>query len=152
MIRPQAIIIWLLAAVAPIAGIADQTDDGDSRVSISDGVYRAEQAERGEFIYPSICGRCHGYRLDGAPDDPDMLPAPPIAGPKFLRKWNGASLAALYDYMRTSMPAINPGALSDSEYLDVLSYMLSVSRMPAGQDALRPRQDELARTTIEAAR
>ena len=34
------------------------------------------------------------------PTIPDMLPAPPVAGAKFLRKWNGRSLAALFEYVR----------------------------------------------------
>jgi cytochrome c5 len=101
-----------------------------------DGVYTKEQAEWGGQIYPSVCGRCHGYRLDGAPDDPDMFSTPPIAGPKFLRDWNGNSLAALFEYTRATMPENNPGFLSDQEFIAIITYMLAVSEMPPGPSAL----------------
>lgn len=152
LIRALARFLILPPALVAPLGLAGEPDATETVVSVLDGVYSAIQAERGEVIYPSICGRCHGYALDGAPDDPDMLPAPPIAGVKFLRKWNGASVAALYEYLRTSMPAINPGSLADSEYLDVLSYMLSVSGMPPGPDDLGSRLEELTGITIELPR
>lgn len=128
----------LLLASLPAGGQADESGGGRSVRSVWDGVYTEAQAARGEVVYASMCGRCHGHRLDGAPDDPDMLPAPPIAGPKFMRAWNGASLAALYEYVRTTMPAINPGSLSDAEFADVLSYMLEAGGVPAGGDGLVP--------------
>ena len=104
--------------------------------SVWSGVYTEAQARRGEAIYPSVCGRCHGYKLDGAPDDPDMFPTPPIAGAKFLRNWNGSSLAALFEYTRTTMPEINPGSLSDQEFALLIAYMLSVTGTPAGLNEL----------------
>lgn len=112
-------------------------------------VYSTEQASLGGDIYPSVCGRCHGYRLDGAPDDPDMLPAPPIAGTKFLRNWNGRSLAALFEYTRTTMPENNPGFLSDQEFIAIVAYMLAESEMPSGPIALPAEVMALSGITIE---
>lgn len=121
----------------------------DTSRSIWDGVYTEAQAERGGFVYPSICGRCHGHKLDGAPDDPDMFPTPPIAGPKFLRNWDGVSLAALFDYTRTTMPQINPGSLSAEEFADVVAYSLAMSGAPAGADELSPDTASLSDVVIE---
>jgi mono/diheme cytochrome c family protein len=87
-------------------------------------------------------------KLDGAPDDPDMLPAPPVAGPKFLRKWDGRTLAALFEYTRATMPSNNPGYLSDTEVADIVAYMLSASGMPAGEFALPPEPETLASVVI----
>jgi mono/diheme cytochrome c family protein len=117
--------------------------------SIRDGVFTTEQAVRGQIAYTGPCDRCHGYKLDGAPDDPDMLPAPPVAGPKFLRKWNGRTLTALVDYLRATMPANNPGYLPDAELVDIVAYMLSVSGMPPGGETLRPERGTLANVVIE---
>lgn len=119
--------------------------------SIWDGVFTAAQAKRGEAAYTGPCSRCHGAKLDGAADDPDMLPAPPVAGPKFLRAWDSRSLAELLDYMRATMPANNPGYLSDQEYADVIAYMLSVSTTPAGDVALQADREVLARILVERA-
>jgi mono/diheme cytochrome c family protein len=118
--------------------------------SIADGVFTMEQARRGAVAYTGPCDRCHGYKLDGAAEDPDMLPAPPIAGPKFLRKWNGRSLAALLDYLRATMPANNPGYLDDAELADIVAYMLSTSGMPAGDQELSIDTRVLAAIVIES--
>ena len=78
-----------------------------------------------------------------------MLPAPPVAGPKFLRKWNGRTLAALFDYVRVTMPSNNPGYLSDAEVADIVAYMLSVSGVSPGGELLQPDHEALARIVIE---
>ena len=116
--------------------------------TIWDGVFTAEQALRGQTAYTGPCDRCHGYKLDGAPDDPVMLPAPPVAGAKFLRKWNGRSLATLLEYTRAMMPSNNPGYLSEGDVADIVAYMLAASGAPAGNELLRPNAAALASTVI----
>jgi S-disulfanyl-L-cysteine oxidoreductase SoxD len=128
--------------------IATETATAADTASTRDGIFTTEQARRGQAAYTGPCDRCHGYKLDGASDDPDMLPAPPVAGPKFLRNWNGRTLAALVEYLRVTMPANNPGYLSDGEWADIVAYMLSVSGMPAGAEALQPDAETLARIVI----
>jgi quinoprotein glucose dehydrogenase len=115
--------------------VAGQTTSTSMR-SIWDGVFTAAQAERGRIAYTGPCDRCHGANLDGAAVDPDMLPAPPVAGPKFLRKWDGRSLAALFDYTRATMPTNNPGFLTNQEFVDIIAYMLAMSGAPAGEKEL----------------
>jgi quinoprotein glucose dehydrogenase len=137
--------LFLLAALGAAFGALAQTNEPRS---IRDGVFSAEQARRGQAAYTGPCDRCHGFKLDGAPDDPDMLPAPPIAGPKFLRKWDGRTLATLFEYTRATMPSNNPGYLSDTEVADIVAYMLSVSGLPAGEDALPPEPEALASVVI----
>ena len=129
-------------AAAPLCTLAQ------TATSIRDGVFTAEQARRGQVAYTGPCDRCHGFKLDGAPDDPDMLPAPPVAGPKFLRKWDGRTLAVLFEYVRTTMPTNNPGYLSDAEVADIVAYMLSVSGLPAGDKALSTEPEALASIVI----
>ena len=135
--------LGLAAAATPATG-------EDPAGSIRAGVYTEAQAGRGAYAYPVACGKCHGYLLDGAPDDPDMFSTPPIGGPKFLRNWNGRSLGALFEYARTTMPVNNPGFLPDQELADVLAYMLQQSGLPAGEIELRPDPDRLGRIVIEA--
>jgi S-disulfanyl-L-cysteine oxidoreductase SoxD len=143
-----AVVVLALGAACRDGALAQPAASAPR--SVRDGVFTAEQARRGQLAYTGPCDRCHGYKLDGASDDPDMLPAPPVAGPKFLRKWNGRSLAALFDYLRATMPANNPGYLSDAEVADIVAYMLAVSGMPAGDGALQPELDALASVVIEA--
>ncbi len=116
--------------------------------SIWDGVFTEAQATRGQAVYPGACGTCHGRRLNGAPDDPDMRSTPPLARARFLRVWEGRSLATLFEYTRATMPENNPNSLTDQEYVDVIAYMLTVGGMPAGDDELQPDPQSLARVVI----
>ena len=119
------------------------------RASVWDGVFTEAQAARGRAVYPGACGLCHGRRLNGAPDDPDMPSTPPLARARFLRTWDGRSLATLFEYTRATMPQDNPGSLADEEYVDVIAYMLSAGGMPAGEAELRPDPQRLARVVFE---
>ena len=122
--------------------------EGDS-ASVWDGVFTEAQAERGRAAYPGACALCHGRRLNGAPDDPDMAATPALARARFLRTWDGKSLATLFEYTRATMPQDNPGSLTDEEYVDLIAYMLSVGGMPAGEVDLRPDLERLAHVVIE---
>jgi len=117
--------------------------------SVWDGVFTEAQVERGRATYTGACGLCHGRRLNGAPDDPDMRSTPPLARARFLRNWDGRSLATLLEYTRATMPEDNPDSLTNEEYVDVIAYMLSVGGMPAGEDELQPDPQSLARIVIQ---
>jgi mono/diheme cytochrome c family protein len=121
--------------------------EGEQR-TIWDAVYTEEQAARGEDAYTGPCNMCHGRRLNGAPDDPDMPSAPPLARIKFLQAWNGKSLATLFEFTRATMPQSNPGHMEDQEYADIIAYMLSVSEVPAGDEELPVDPQALARIVI----
>ena len=146
--RASTRLALLVAALSAAFGALAQTSGPDAP-SVRDGVFTVEQARRGKIAYTGPCDRCHGFKLDGASDDPDMLPAPPVAGPKFLRKWTGRTLVSLFEYVRTTMPSNNPGYLSDAEVADIVAYMLSSSDVPAGSEELRPDRAALAAIVIE---
>ena len=122
--------------------------DAEPAASVWDGVFTEAQAARGRQIYFGACGLCHGRRLNGAPDDPDMVSTPPLARARFLRVWDGRSLATLLAYTRLTMPEDNPGSLAEQEYVDVVAYMLSMSRMPAGEGELPADSGGLANIVI----
>ena len=132
-----------------VAAVLEGLEDIGQMASVWEGIFTETQAKRGQAVYSGACGVCHGRRLNGAPDDPDMRSTPPLARAKFLRDWEGRSLATLFEYTRATMPEGNPGSLTDEEYVDVISYMLSVSRMPVGDDDLRPDPQSLARAVIQ---
>ena len=72
-----------------------------------------------------------------------------LARAKFLREWEGRSLAVLFEYTRATMPENNPGSLTDAEFVDVIAYMLSVSGMPAADEELQADPQSLARSVIQ---
>ena len=136
-------------ATDEVAALLDRFPEAEPMASVWDGVFTEAQAARGRQAYSGACGLCHGRRLNGAPEDPDMRSTPPLARARFVREWDGSSLAALFAYTRLTMPEDNPGSLTDEEYADVIAYMLSVGGMPAGDDELTPDSRSLAHIVMQ---
>jgi mono/diheme cytochrome c family protein len=107
-----------------------------SERSVWDGVYTEEQSARGKEVYRANCVACHGEALAGAG------PASPLTGPLFSSNWNGVSLADLLERIRVSMPLDRPGTLARQDYADVLAFVLSFNKFPAGKTEL-PKQTEM---------
>ena len=97
--------------------------------SVWDGVYTDAQAERGSALYQTRCSGCHGASLEGKPD-------PSLIGPAFIDRWREDNLSTLYNHISTRMPARAPGSLAESEYLDVLAFLLRSNEMPPGAQPL----------------
>ncbi len=133
-----------------VAAVLEGLEVSGSMASVWDAVFTEAQATRGQAVYDGACGLCHGRRLNGAPDDPDMRSTPPLARARFLRVWEGRSLATLFAYTRATMPEDNPSSMTEQEYLDVIAYMLSVGGMPAGDEELQPDSRSLSRVVIGA--
>lgn len=134
------------------AVVLDEVEETAPMVSVWDGVFTEAQASRGESVYPGACGWCHGHRLNGAPDDPDMRSTPPLARARFLRVWEGRSLATLFEYTRATMPEDNPDSMTEQDYVDVIAYMLAVGGMPAGNEELPLDSRSLARVVLHGSR
>lgn len=108
----------LLAAAVSVGGQEQKT--------VWDGVYTEEQAKRGSAVYAEKCGMCHGDGLGGVES------APALTGPAFYANWEGESLNALFERIRTSMPQDNPGSLSRAQNADIVAHILRVGGYPAG--------------------
>jgi cytochrome c len=148
--RRAEVLVRIARSLVVAASVAAHSATANESTSIWDGVFTDSQAERGRVAYTGPCDRCHGSNLDGAAVDPDMLPAPPVAGPKFFRKWDGQSLAALFEYTRATMPTSNPGFLTDQEFIDVIAYMLAVSGARAGERELTGDTQTLAQIVVSS--
>lgn len=106
--------------------------------STRDGVFTAAQAERGELAFRA-CTYCHGRDLRGG-DDP---PGPALKGEIFMQKWSQRPLGELFDRIAETMPRDRPGTLEPQAYADILAYVLSANRLPAGASELPPVSDTL---------
>ena len=102
--------------------------------TLRDGVYSANQARRGGTRYATSCASCHLEDLSGtlAGD----AGAPPLRGEPFIRLIDGWSGRRLFDYVKTTMPADDPSALTDEAYLDILAYVFQANGFPAGPTEL----------------
>src|SRR5689334_6723521 len=114
--------------------------------SIWDGVYTEEQAKRGEEIYKRECASCHADTLVGGGG------AAPLTGGSFLSNWNGLTLGDLYDRIRKTMPQGAPGKLNKQQDADVLAYLLSFNKFPAGKTELQKQVEFLREIRFEASK
>ena len=64
--------------------------------------------------------------------------APGLAGGEFISGWDGLTVGDLFERIRISMPQNAPGSLSGQQNADILAFMFSVNKFPAGTD--RPAQ------------
>jgi quinoprotein glucose dehydrogenase len=119
-VRRALLLVPLLVAASAAA-----QDEGPTA---ADGVYSAEQAERGRAVYQSYCVICHGPELTGGPG------SPPLVGRAFLIGWQRESVGALLDNLRTTMPTGQAGALTDRQYADVLATILEANGFPPSLD------------------
>ena len=126
--------VSILAAAAFAIGAAVLAQD--TTRSVWDGVYTEAQSKRGEAVYRQNCASCHGVALEG------IETAGPLTGARFTANWNGVTVGDMFDRVRMSMPHDRPGTLSRQQTADVLAYVFSVNRFPAGKAELA-RQSEL---------
>jgi mono/diheme cytochrome c family protein len=124
--------LTVAAAFTPLR--AQQGASGAGR-SVWDGVYTESQAKRGGQVYASQCVNCHGNTLQGDG------PASALTGPGFTADFDGANLGEMLDRTRTTMPEDKPGTMSRQQVADVLAYVLSFNKFPAGETEL-PTQAE----------
>jgi len=116
--------VTLLAVGGALAALAQD------KKSVWAGVYDAKQAARGAELYTRACAACHGQDLEG------IEQAPPLAGGTFAQRWDGSALKKLFERME-EMPPDDPNKrLSDQQYIDVLAFLLSANKIPAGTAAL----------------
>ena len=114
--------------------------------SVWDGVYTEEQAKRGEPLYQKECASCHGTMLTGGES------SPPLSGGAFLANWNGLTLSDLFDRIRKTMPQTAPGKLTRQQDADILAFVLSVNKFPAGKAELYRQSEMLKEIRFESAK
>jgi mono/diheme cytochrome c family protein len=102
--------------------------------SVNDGVYTKEQAKVGEQLYMAHCILCH-----------DKKYFRPI-----LKRWEGQPIGVMFTVMSASMPENNPGFMSEKEYVDILAYVLSLSRYAPGDTELDYQDGVLDELIVEA--
>ena len=130
--------MFLTCIVGMAAVVEAQSPQPNGQRSTSQGVYNREQWQRGRDLYAGLCASCH--------------PAVTHVGPIFTKSWAGKKLSDLFGYLRERMPKNEPGSLTDKEYVDVMSYMLRLNGMPAGNDELPADSSALTKVRIDSSR
>ena len=112
--------------------------------NVWDGVFTADQATQGKALFEARCAMCHGSELTGV----EM--APPLSGASFLGNWSGVSVGDLFTRIHLTMPGNDPGSLNNAETAQVLSYILSFNKFPAGTTPLPTDDAALGAIAITA--
>jgi mono/diheme cytochrome c family protein len=133
-----------VAGLAALGGLYSLRAQSEPSRSVWDGVYTEQQANRGRALYGQECSGCHGDSLTGADE------APALSGGAFLANWDGLTVGDLFERIRISMPANNPGKLNREKIADILSFLLAFNRFPAGQTELERQTEVLKQIRLEA--
>lgn len=92
-------------------------------------LYTSDQAKAGQDVYAGNCAACHGPNLDG-----DEGPA--LAGPTFAPATSHTTIGGIFSFITAQMPQSAPGSLSQTQYAQVMAFLLSKNGYPAGSAAL----------------
>jgi mono/diheme cytochrome c family protein len=122
----------IAVVIVAVGALAAQTE----RTTWS-AVYSEAQAKRGEALYAERCASCH------APDLSGIDQAPPLTGKDFNADWNDLAVNELFERIRTTMPADNPGMLERQQVADVTAFILSKDGFPPGDGELATDADAL---------
>ena len=85
-------------------------------LSLVSGIYSEAQAESGAELYNTHCAHCH---LPSFYTNIDVT-------------WNDMSVLDFYYKVSGSMPADNPRALSQAQYLNLVAWVLAINGYPSG--------------------
>jgi mono/diheme cytochrome c family protein len=129
---------WVLVVLAAVAISQDVTR------TASDGVFTVEQAKRGQASFGTNCAVCHGDALDGSES------APSLSGDEFKLAWEGHNVGEIVDRIQNTMPPDQPGKLGRDAITDVVAYILSFNKFPAGATELPSNADLLKQIRIGA--
>ena len=125
---PWAVLLCVLATAAVGAQGPDKPE-ASGRATVWDGVYTSEQAERGRRAYEQHCSSCHGVGLKGGSYRA-------LEGDRFWASFQETTVDRLLHQISTTMPFSNDaslrGSLGPEMYADIVAYILSGNKFPAG--------------------
>jgi cytochrome c len=75
-------------------------------------------------------------------------PYPPLSGDDFLSKYQGQPALNLYNMIQKLMPATAPGTLTRPQAADLLAYILSFNKFPAGKTEFPTDEDSLKKLIL----
>lgn len=137
-----ALVVFFTRLRAQSANQATQAETH----SVWDGVYSEKQAERGAALYYHECSSCHGDKLTGKESEN----SPALTGEKFTSQWNGRTVGDMFRKILRKMPDDDPGTLSPQQSADLVAFILSFNKFPAGNAELPAVNESLAGIRFDA--
>jgi S-disulfanyl-L-cysteine oxidoreductase SoxD len=110
----------------------------------ADGIGTDAQVKRGSDVYTMNCAACHDAQLAGSGT------APALAGTDFAANWKDENVGALFERVRATMPADNPGSLKRDQVADLVAFILNFNKYPLAQKDLPTEFEALKAIKITA--
>ena len=133
-------LILLAAVTLAVATIYAQG------ATTNDGIGTDAQVKRGNDTYQAQCAVCHDPQLSGSGT------APPLAGTDFMANWKNENVNSLFERIRATMPADNPGSLKRDQVADIIAFILNFNKFPLAQKDLPAESESLKAIKIVAPR
>jgi mono/diheme cytochrome c family protein len=131
----RATPLFVSAIVIVCASVVARAQSAAER-STRDGIFSAEQAQRGRSGFLWNCMECHEleeYTAAGA----------------YLEEMEGRTVWEIFEFISSEMPEDRPAWLELEEYADILAYVLSVYGMPVGEAELPTDRAGLEKIVVE---
>ena len=138
---PLFLSFTLCAAAVAVSSVGAQQP-----ASVLAGIYTTAQSARGQKVYAEKCVTCHGDKLQGTD-----TAGPTLSGADFINGWKDMTVAALLAKISGDMPSDAPGSLKPEEYAEVLAFVLSSNKYPAGSAELPTDPSALKAVKMAAA-
>jgi len=139
---PALVLISSAALALTTAGVLRaQTPAGKTT---NDGVFTDAQVKKGSDLYQQQCAACHDAQLTGSGT------APALAGTDFSANWKDETVGALFERIRATMPADNPGSLTRPQVSEMVAFILNFNKYPVGETELATDFEALKAIKITA--
>jgi mono/diheme cytochrome c family protein len=116
----RGFLLWLGLGLAPLPAVA------------APALFTAAQAASGAATYGRDCASCHGTALQG-------VTGPALVGQAFASAADHYTVALVFNNIWQGTPAGAPDSLSQTEYVDIMAYIMARNGLPAGMVALTYR-------------
>jgi len=137
MIKTPGFILLAATALAGATLLAQGT-------TTADGIGTDVQVKRGADVYSMQCAACHDAQLAGSGT------APALAGTDFAANWKDENVGSLFERIRATMPADNPGSLKRDQVADLVVFILNFNKYPTAQKELPTDVEALKAIKITA--
>jgi len=137
MMKTPGLILLAATALAGVTLLAQGS-------TTADGVGTDAQVKRGSDVYSMNCAACHDAQLAGSGT------APALAGTDFAANWKDENVASLFERIRATMPADNPGSLKRDQAADLVAFILNFNKYPTSQKELPADSESLNAIKITA--
>jgi mono/diheme cytochrome c family protein len=124
------LVLISAAALSFISAGALRAQAPAAAKTTNDGVFTDAQVKKGSEIYGQQCASCHDAQLAGSGT------APALAGTDFSANWKDETVGSLFERIRATMPADNPGSLQRPQVAELVAFILNFNKYPVGASEL----------------